>query len=257
VKSTKAISRVAASLCGLCGALFGMATACEPQDIYLFEDTPPLAGAGGTSEPPVSPPGTGGDSGQPSDDAGAALGVQPACASEACDACVDQRSCSRALTPLFCHPQTGNCSLPCDPNAPAEQAGCPLAERCDTRMALCVDCVLNADCVGSAPVCDGRTGTCVECVLNSDCPAERPACDGASSECVECNSTVDCSVTGQVCLLVEQRCVQCRNDGDCSGFDDDIRCLPGEQICVECISDDDCSDPERPFCSGERECEDE
>jgi hypothetical protein len=252
--TARLIGRIAALLCGPGGVLFALATACEPQDIYLFDGA---GGAGGTNEPQISSSGTGGDSGQPSEDAGAAPGVQPACASAACDACVEQRSCSRALTPLFCHPQTGSCSLLCDADAPPEQAGCPLAERCDTRLGLCVDCLIDTDCGATLPVCDDRAGTCVECVFASDCTGARPVCDPVTSRCIECNSDVDCSATGRVCLVAEQRCVQCRNDADCSGVEDDGLCLPGEQRCVECIDEDDCNDPERPFCSAEGECEDE
>lgn len=249
-----ALRRLLGALVGPSVILYGVAAGCEPQDIYLFDEpeVSPEQGtdadrdAGNDPAPPA----------EPSTDEPAPR-AQPECTSEACERCVETGDCDVEATQYFCHPATGACKLPCDPEAAAERA-CIADERCDPELGLCVECVTAVDCGAATPACDPRRGECVECVGPSDCPPERPTCDVDAARCIECLSDADCSATGAVCLAGPQRCVQCRSDLDCSGLEEDSRCLPERQVCVECLVDGDCtSDPRRPFCSSENECEDE
>jgi hypothetical protein len=241
---------------GVGATVFGLllAVGCEPQDIYLF-DGPPTntridAGGGGLPDLP--------DAGAPAPPAGDEP-LQPPCETEACAACVENRACAVGSTLLFCHPRSGECALPCDASAGALAAGnCPADRQCDAT-GICVECLAASDCGAELPACDLSGNRCAECVVGGDtCPAARSVCDPAVLRCVECNADADCA-TGLVCFEAGQRCVQCETDLDCSGADDDVFCLPGELRCVECVTDDDCllSEPDRPFCSSERECEDE
>jgi hypothetical protein len=236
VTTSRAIARAVAALAAPSIAAWCALVACEPQDIYLFDaastQTPVDGGASPPpSEPEANPPAMNPDAPLPTPIS------QPACESAACDGCVEQGSCNAVGAMLFCHPQTARCSLPCDADAPQQAGNCPAPERCDPRLGLCVECVVNADCNGLLP---------------------RSICDPSSARCVQCNSDLDCRATGQVCLTTEQSCVQCVSDEDCIGLDDSLlRCLPGEQSCVECVSDADCTtDPERTICSSLGECED-
>ena len=243
--------RAAAALAGPSIVGYALTTACDPQEIYLYDRIIPPIGSladAGRSGPPreaaVEPAHV---------DAGERK--QPPCNSAACDACVEQGSCD-VEAQLFCHPDREGCSLACDATIGSGLGNdCPASQRCDRRLGLCVQCVADGDCGGESPVCDVRRGSCVECTTQIHCPTALPICDPASSRCVECNSNLNCPVAGEVCSLPAQRCVQCRSDDDC-GDAVARRCLPGEQRCVECISNGDCNDPTRPLCSPERECED-
>ena len=250
--SRRTLARLSAALVGPSAVALVVFVGCEPQEIYLFDGPPTTA----TEREPDA--GEAPDEPAPTPD-GAPEREQPACQSAACEACVERRDCNVDSTTLFCHPLTGQCELLCDASAAPGAAGnCPAAQSCDPRLGLCVDCVANADCAdGPLTACDGARGTCVECVGPETCPAQRPVCDVEANRCIECRSDADCAVTGEVCLPGPQRCVQCRNDADCAGRDDDVLCLPDELRCVECVSDVDCVEPDKPFCSSERECEDE
>lgn len=212
------------------------AVACQPQDVYLFDGPPATTrvDAGSSQpEPTPEPPSMDPPVAAPVD-AGAQLEAPP-CASPACDACVAREACSVAAATLFCHPSTARCSLPCDPDAPARMPGnCPLTERCDPRIGLCVECVADEDCGGASAVCETTSGTCVEC-----------------------NADLDCAASGGLCLREEHRCVQCRVDADCLVGDDRNVCLPGLLRCGECLVDADCTGADEPFCSTENECKDE
>jgi hypothetical protein len=227
---TLACARAALAVTGGVALSFGLG--CQPQDIYLF-DRPPAttrADAGTTpAEPtPMSPPA------QELADADPPREV-PACVSAACESCVAREACSVPAAQLYCHPATARCSLPCDPGAAGAAGTCPPPEHCDPRIGLCVECVADEDCGGASPVCEPTRG-----------------------ECVACNSDPDCAASGGRCLFDEHRCVQCIEDEDCRvGDDDDDRCLPGLLRCGECLVDTDCTEPDRPFCSTQNECEDE
>jgi hypothetical protein len=249
----RALRQVLGALAGPAVVVCFVASGCEPQDIYLFDE--PAASDEGREDAGSYEP----EPDAETPEVETPQGEQPACTSEACEQCVARADCRLDAADLFCHPETGACKLPCDAEASAEERTCPASERCDARIELCVECVVDADC-GGGPLaaCDRTRGECVECLDSSTCPSERRTCDVASSRCVGCLVNADCAATGELCLLGEQRCVQCRDDGDCSALDDDNLCLLGEQRCVECVDDGDCTaDPRRPFCSSERECEDE
>jgi hypothetical protein len=258
VSGAGVIARALARALGWSALAAGVVAGCQPQDIYLFDPTPPVAARvdAGSMTPPAPL--------EPADEPDAAPSPpeQPPCASQACTDCVAQQLCAGSSRFSVCHPRTGRCALACEPGAGDAALQCPLGERCDPALELCVACLGDTDCSGSLAICDTRLNRCVECTSNENCPAIRPVCD-ASLSCVECVEDGDCAATGEVCLAELSRCVQCRDDADCRGRvggddDDAARCLPGELRCVECVDDGDCaSDPEKPFCSSEFECEDE
>jgi hypothetical protein len=240
------MARARAALAASSVVAFSFGVACQPQDIYLFDAAPQTtrvdAGASPSEPrpepappepappepaptyPPVEAPVDAGPEREP-----------PACASEACETCVARNSCTTLTATLFCHPATARCSVQCDPDAPARTVGnCPVAEQCDPRIGLCVECIVDADCGGTSPACDRTSGTCVACNSDTDCPA------GSG-----------------LCLREEHRCVQCLVDTDCRIGDDSDVCLPGLLRCGECLVDADCTEQDKPFCSTENECEDE
>jgi hypothetical protein len=253
---TRGLRRLLGALVGPGAILCAVAAGCEPQDIYLFDEAEPVVEDDAGMDEPEPPPAS--DNTPPDDDLPEP--VQPTCVSPACQRCVADGDCSAGAAELFCHPVTGDCKLPCDPEASSEQRACTAAERCDRDIGLCVDCVQDADCSSAlAPVCDLARGGCVECADSSDCPAERPVCDAEAARCIECVVDADCAATGGVCLPGAQRCVGCRDDRDCAGFEDS-RCLPEALLCVECLDDRDCAlaDPSEPFCKlSEHECDDD
>jgi hypothetical protein len=250
---TRGLWRLLGALAAPGALLCAVAAGCEPQDIYLFDEVaePPEPDAGGDEPEP-----------EPEPDAEAPAFEQPPCGSRACDDCVADGDCSLAAGTLFCHPATGSCEVPCDPDAPAEDRQCPASQQCNPDFGLCVDCVVSDHCSGGPlQACDAERGVCVECVGPDTCTTpERPYCDVTDQLCVGCRGDDDCAAAGQVCLLGEQRCVQCRVDADCIGFEDDNRCVTDDNVCGECVDDSDCIaiDPTRPFCrQTDHECEDE
>lgn len=237
----------------LVGLLLGLG--CEPQEIYLFDGPPTLAGSRADADAGGQP-----SAAQPDTGPAEAAPAPPPCESEACNACVTSGKCAIGSTLLFCHPRSGECALPCSGGAgPRTPGNCPTGELCDPG-GFCVQCLGDVDCGGPQAACDLSSNSCTECVVGgATCPTARPVCDPAQLRCVECTVDAECSATGQVCFEEAQRCVQCETDSDCRGRDDDVFCLPGERRCVECVTDADCrlSEPDKPFCSSERECEDE
>lgn len=247
--------RILGALAGPSAILFSIAVACEPQDIYLFDqDTAGLTEDAGSEQPEQPEP----EQPELEPDAAPPARVQPRCDpdSEACEECVERDACSSPGAVFFCHPVTGECELACDPETDAQVGTCLDDDRCEPSLGLCVECLGNDDCAdGALRVCNTQRGECVECVGSLGCTSDRPVCVPDTSTCVECQFDVDCP-GGSVCL--DQSCVQCRDNTDCTSGDDNL-CLPGQQICVECVTGADCVevDPSRPFCSSEYECEDE
>jgi Cys-rich repeat protein len=187
--------------------------------------------------------------------------MQPACESAECERCVLDASCGSGALPLLCHPQTGECLLACDPEPRAEApVVCPSTLRCEPRLGLCVECVTALDCGGALRSCDSERGVCVGCMNDDACSPSAPACDIPNQRCVECTDDSHCP-TG-VCQTSRFSCVECQNDDDCpalGGDDDDELCHPDLLTCVECLSNADCqrSDPDKPICKEELECDDE
>jgi hypothetical protein len=224
---------------------------CEPQAVHLFSEARALPdaavtpGGGGDATPAPSP----------------STPEQPQCRSAACRSCTaNPTACLVAGSQWLCHPETGECRLPCDPASPSSQ--CPREQSCHPSDGLCVDCVGPAECAGSTPACDTERNECVECTSDASCSAPTPACDTVAQRCVTCTEARHCAI-GQVCDRVNQRCVQCLDSQDCAGqiVGDDARlvCNLATQVCVECLSDDDCTnDPDKPFCKlSELECDDD
>ena len=241
--------------------------ACAPEDVYLFErdeaatSAPPDAGAP-ESNPDVVPAVP--DAGEP-EPAAPVERVQPACESQACEECLEGGDCAGSALPL-CHPVSGQCVVGCEPSAGDQAGNCPGAARCDRELGVCVECLIGDDCAAPAPACDIPSGRCVACVSAADCAPSAPVCDTSAFECVGCVVDGDCAAASGVCQESTRRCVECELDADClargaSGGDDDDDeriCSPALR-CVECLDDDDCavSEPDKPFCSSELECEDE
>jgi hypothetical protein len=245
-----------------------MAPRCAPQDIYFYDpETRTLGGepdAGAPApdpDPPARPEPAAPD--EPDATPGPYVPVQPACASAACEACVETSACAGTALEL-CHPESGACVAGCDPSAGDAPGNCPAATRCDPTRSICLECVTADDCAAPTPACDDASGRCVGCVSPSDCTPQAPVCDTSALECVECLADGDCAATFDVCRESERRCVECETDADCvarrqpGDDDDDERLCSPALRCVECLIDADClDDPDKPFCSSELECEDE
>jgi Cys-rich repeat protein len=230
--------------------------ACEPQDIHLFDRVAPDAGS--PVNRPLPPPDAAVD---PSPDPAPPARAQPACESAECERCVLDALCGSGALPLLCHPQTGDCLLACDPEPGAEAPlVCPSTLSCEPRLGLCVECVTALDCGGALRSCDSERGVCVGCMDDAACSPSAPACDIPNQRCVECTEDSHCP-TG-VCQISRFSCVECLSNADCpalGGDDDDELCHPELLTCVECLSNADCqrSDPDKPICKEELECDDE
>ena len=217
--------------------------ACQPQEIYLFEDVAVDAGRGSA-----------GSAGAPSQPEAPAPRTPPACESAACQECQDSATCAAASN-LFCHPRTGQCALGCDPEAADQGVVCPLNQVCHPIDRLCVDCATSADCTTAGlRACDVERGRCVECTATADCTGPRSVCDTDAQRCVECLGEEGCGLL-DVCNDATQQCVECVSPADCTADDDARFCFQAR--CVECRIDADCTEPDRPICSDEFECEDE
>jgi hypothetical protein len=150
-----------------------------------------------------------------------------------------------------------------DDLAEREDAGRVTSEQPDCRSDACNACVAGAMCAGSSLVswCHPASGTCAQAcdpaataAQVGSCPAPQ-RCSPELGLCVACVTNDDCGGASPVCD--EDRCVQCVIDADCSGREDDRLCMGDERRCVECRDNSDCTDPQRPICSDEYECEDE
>jgi len=229
----------------------GWLLACEPQEVRLFSavradpdpGTTSSAGADASVPPPPAPAGP----------------EQPACRSPECSSCAaEPLACLVSEAQWLCHPWTGSCSLPCDPESPSSQ--CPREQRCHPDYGLCVGCVGPAECSGATPACDQQRNVCVECTDSSLCGGPTPACDTGVQRCVECTGAEHCA-GGEVCDTTQHTCVQCVVSTDCpnpGGDDDRAVCDPTNHVCVECLRDDDCTEPDKPFCKqSELECDED
>jgi hypothetical protein len=213
-----AIAHTLSTLVGLGFGGFVLATACEPQDIYLYDRPPAQTRVGpdaGTNPPPPSEMEDPDEEEDPDDD-DAAVPTQPACSSDACEACIDDGACGMADAPAFCHPESGECRLSCQPEATATAANvCPSAQRCHPDLRLCVACVSDDDCSGSAATCDARN-VCVECLANDDCigRGEYNTCSTEEHVCVECISDDDC-------IAKDPQRPICTSERECEDEEDD------------------------------------
>lgn len=232
-------------------ALLSALAACEPQAVRLFSDVGAVPDAG-TPTPPE------GDTGVTPPPPPPAI-EQPACRSDACRSCIaESDECIVAGAQWLCHPETGECALPCEPVSDSSQ--CPREQSCHPELQICVDCTVNSECGGAA--CDTERNVCVECTSETQCSAPTPACDTDAQRCVACTANRHCGA-GLVCDTDAQTCVQCLVNSDCAGtgVGDDVTpvCDTSRNVCVECLSDDDCtSEPDKPFCKlSELECDDD
>ena len=116
-----------------------------------------------------------------------------------------------ALGVLACSSEPG--VIPCD-----STLDCPPASVCDRARGECVECVMDADCLGAAERCVGSM--CVvrtTCTTSRQCPGQ--VCDLAREICVDCAADIDCS-DGLVCA----------DDGTCA--EPTVGCLPSTRLCA-------------------------
>jgi hypothetical protein len=116
---------------------------------------------------------------------------------------------------------------------------------------VCVACVMDSQCPGTAPHCNSTTNTCVQCVTAAQCSGGTPICDSATSTCQPCNGdqgsgTSDpCGTTAApFCFLsgaTVGACGKCATNADCAGHTGNI-CNTGTGLCVAgCLLDTDCT----------------
>lgn len=130
----------------------------------------------------------------------------------------------------------------------------------DEDNAMCVQCLVPADCEGveGRPMCD--MNRCVECASSTQCEtAEASLCgdDGLCAECAEnadCDGVVDgdgnalnvCDTSGDTNVCVG--CTEATAADDCDAFS----CNPATQLCTETERGDV---PDCGRCVGDAECD--
>jgi hypothetical protein len=125
----------------------------------------------------------------------------PACVGNACVECRSADDCGPRQS---CNGVLAVCAPTC--TSPSDCAG-PETAHCSTELALCVQCLADADCsTPRDPVC-GRGGRCVGCLSDADCKpdAGKLTCNVASQRCEECASDSQCA-PDQTCDLAAARC---------------------------------------------------
>src|SRR6185436_19666566 len=83
--------------------------------------------------------------------------------------CVTDDDCGTATSGRVCDALSQICVVGCRGTG---GNGCPTTQVCtstDATIGMCVACVENDDCPGTAPRCDADTNTCVECLDAGDC----------------------------------------------------------------------------------------
>jgi len=175
------------------------------------------------------------------------LAALPGAGIPECARCNERIGCADSLLPACVD---GEC-LACDRDAQCGGGACDLARH------VCVECLSDAHCAGSAPACDVGTQRCVQCRSDMHCPATRPACDVARSLCAACGADADCPGSLPRCSFSgdEPRCVECLSGADCPSSAP--RCAsggpfepPATYTCGPCRNDLDCPGDEQCEPSG-------
>ena len=76
-------------------------------------------------------------------------------------------------------------------------------------------CKTNLDCPGSQ-LCDKAKAICVDCLLDADCGKDQACWQAACVAAVPCASDLACVPLGQLCNKALGLCVGCLVDGDCA-----------------------------------------
>jgi hypothetical protein len=121
---------------------------------------------------------------------------------------------------------------------------------CDLDAELCVQCVVQTDCLGDDEVCMAHECRhVVPCVSSRECPGL--VCDPVAGFCVECVVDPDCGTENR---CVDHACVPrptaCASDGVCVAQNQVCDVAAG--ICVDCVRDADC--PSGSRCEADRMC---
>lgn len=119
--------------------------------------------------------------------------------------------------------------------------------KCETTGRVCVQCLVNADCAGSAKsTCNPVNNRCeLPCTADSDCSSD-DICDTVHGACVDCLLDSECASSGQP-FCVEERCTECIGPQNCPS---NQPCL--QNSCVACVSNADCVDG--GVCSDDHKC---
>jgi hypothetical protein len=121
------------------------------------------------------------------------------------------------------------------------ELGCPEGSHCRQHDAVCVECLKNDHCAGTAkPYCDETSNLCVECEYNGDCASGK--CD--DHVCVDCIIDSDCTAPARFCRD-DGACVECRTHDDCHG----VECLESGRCDLGPIAGEPC-DPGRTCAPG-------
>jgi len=132
------------------------------------------------------------------------------CARGSCVQCLLDADCDRR------HPAcVGNACVEC-----RSAADCGAGQSCNSVLDVCApECASEGDCAGpAAPRCSIELALCVQCVSDADCKEPRNAVCGRGGRCVGCRNDSDCSLDASkpVCIAEAQRCGECRADAECS-----------------------------------------
>jgi MYXO-CTERM domain-containing protein len=118
---------------------------------------------------------------------------------------------------------------------------------CD-GMAMCVECLADADCGGMTPLCDTMSNTCVACLAEGDCGDENDCTGDVCTDGACSNPSLDAGTmcAGGVCDGMAM-CVECLADADCGGMTP--LCNTMSNTCVACLAEGDCGDENE--CTGD------
>ena len=107
---------------------------------------------------------------------------------------------------------------------------CPTGKSCNNNKCVAVaTCKTNSDC--SPGLCDTANSVCIDCVVDRDCVSANQRC--VRSVCrTTCTSSRDCSSLGMVCDTSNSACVQCLSSADCPASS---YCLVG--VVAACMPD--------------------
>jgi len=128
-----------------------------------------------------------------------------------CVVCLQNTQCPHTLP--YCADSLGEC-VECLTSANCGTAG----YACDRDSYHCVpSCHSNADCADSpaTPYCDPERNLCVACITDDACPGTAPRCYLPTKSCVKCLAEEDCSGITPRCDTRKHTCVQCITNQDC------------------------------------------
>ncbi|MFT3768517.1 MAG: hypothetical protein QM820_23980 [Minicystis sp.] len=140
-----------------------------------------------------------------------------------------------------CDPEDGQCGHaigegPCDATNGAIVCRSGQCAVTGPNQGLCVECVADAQCVGSQPVCDATKNACVQCTTAEDaaCAGATPVCVPGADTCAPCDGDLG-DGTARACA--HAAAPYCFLSGPSAGE------------CGKCTTNADCADhPAGPIC---------